>query len=78
MIWIGLINQNILETVMFKRSFSVCLDTVRQKYFAAVNAPNAHCKHVSEPVKVHLFESHCLPILLYQISNILYATFRFS
>ena len=34
-------------TVMFKRLFSVCLDTVRQKYFAAVNALNAHCKHVS-------------------------------
>ena len=32
-------------TVMSKHSFSVCLDTVRQKYFAAVNALNAHCKH---------------------------------
>ena len=32
---------------------------------AAVNALNAHCKHVSEPVKVHLFESYCLLILLY-------------
>ena len=50
---------------MSKCSFSVCLDTVRQKYFAAVNALNAHCKHVSGPVKVHLFESYCLPILLY-------------
>ena len=54
-------------TVMSQRLFFVCLDTVRPKYFAAANALNAHCKHVSEPVKVHLslFESYCLPILLY-------------
>ena len=31
-------------TVMSKCLFSVCLDTVRQKYFAAVNALNAHCQ----------------------------------
>ena len=51
--------------VMSTRLFSVCLDTVRPKYFAAVNALYAHCKHVSDLVKVHLFESHCLPILPY-------------
>ena len=51
-------------------SFSVCLDSMRHKYFAAVNALNAHCKYVSEPVKLHLFESYCLPILLYGIDCI--------
>ena len=50
--------------------FSVCLDSVRKKYFAAINALNAHCKYVAEPVKLHLYESYCLPILLYGIDCI--------
>ena len=48
-------------------TFSICLDSVRQKYFAAANALNAHCKYVAEPVKLNLFESYCLPILMYGI-----------
>ena len=50
--------------------FAVCLDSVRKKYFAAINALNAHCKYVAEPVKLHLYESYCLPILLYGIDCI--------
>jgi hypothetical protein len=38
---------------------------VRRKYFAALNALNAHCKFVAEPVKLQLYESYCLPILMY-------------
>ena len=51
-------------------AFSACLDSVRQKYFAAVNALNAHCKFVAEPIKLHLYESYCLPILLYGVDSI--------
>ena len=43
---------------------------MRHKYFAAFNALNAHCKYVSEPIKLHLFESICLPLLLYGIDGI--------
>ena len=50
--------------------FSVCLDSVWKKYFAAINALNAHCKYVAEPVELHLYESYCLPILLYGIDCI--------
>jgi len=45
--------------------FSFCLDSMRRKFFAAVNALNSHCKYVAEPVKLQLYESYCLPILLY-------------
>ena len=49
---------------------SVCLDSARQKYFAAVNALNAHCKYAAEPIKLQLYDSYCLPILLYGIDCI--------
>ena len=55
---------------MSGRSFSVCLDRTRQKYFASANGLNAHCKYVSELVKLQLFESYCLPILLYGVDGI--------
>jgi hypothetical protein len=57
-------------TLVAGSSFSVCLDSVRRSYFGAVNALNAQCKYVNEPVKLHLFESYCLPILLYGIDCI--------
>ena len=50
----------------------MCLDRTRQKYFASANALDAHCKYVSEPVKLQLFESYCLPVLLYGVDCILY------
>jgi len=57
-------------TIVSARSFSVCLDRTRQKYFASANGLNAHCKYVSEQVKLQLFESYCLPILLYGVDCI--------
>lgn len=40
------------------------------KILCAVNALNAHCKYVSESIKLHLFESYCLPILLFGLDQI--------
>ena len=57
-------------TIVSGRSFSVCLDRSRQKYFASANGLNAHCKFVFEIVKLQLFESYCLPILLYGVDCI--------
>ena len=57
-------------SIVSSNSFSVCLDGTRLKYFAAANALNAHCKYISEPVKLQMFESYCLPVLLYGIDCI--------
>ena len=51
-------------TIMSGRSFSLCLDRTRQKYFASANGLNAHWKYVSEPVKSQLFVHQFLSIVL--------------
>jgi len=52
-------------TLVSNNGFSISLESVRRKYFAALNALNAHCKSVAEPIKLQLYESYCLPILMY-------------
>ena len=50
--------------------FKVDLSEVRRKYFSSLNVILSKCKYVSDPVKLKLVESHCLPILLYAIESL--------
>jgi len=63
--------------IVSSRSFSVCLDRTGQKYFASANGLNSHCKYVSEQVKLHLFESYCLPVLCMVLIVLVYLSNKY-
>jgi len=47
--------------------FCIDLDETRRKFFMSVNSILSKCKYTNDLVKLQLMESHCLPILLYDL-----------
>lgn len=56
-------------TLLSGNYFKVDLSDVRRKFFVSVNIILSKCSYVSEPAKLKLMETHCLPILLYAIES---------
>jgi hypothetical protein len=57
-------------TIMSSKRFTVDFTETRRKFFIAVNSIISKCKYASELVKLHLIETHCLPILLYAVESL--------
>ena len=47
------------------RSLNVDCSAIRRKFYAACNSVLHRCKLAPENVKLHLVQSHCLPLLMY-------------
>ena len=52
------------------KSFQTDLSFTRKKFFSSVNSILSKCNFTSDPVKLKLLESHCLPILLYAVESL--------
>ena len=52
-------------TLLSAKSFQIDLSPIRRKFFTSTNSILSKCSSTSDIVKLHLLESHCLPILLY-------------
>ena len=58
--------------ILRAKSFQVDLSKIKRKFFASANNILSKCSFTSEPVQLHLLESHCLPILLYASESLNY------
>ena len=52
------------------KHFKVDFCDIRRKYFSSLNVILSKCRYASDPVKLQLIESQCLPILLYAIESL--------
>ena len=52
------------------KTFKVDFSETRRKFFMSVNVILSKCKFTSDMVKLHLLESHCLPILTYATESL--------
>ena len=55
------------------KRFTIDFSETLQKFFAGVNPICDKCKYATDIVKLHLLETHCLPVLLYAMESLNFA-----